>query len=480
MQITKLRKYENTKSVLMVPFRVFVLSWFRDLHFGLVFLFLLASPAWADDKQSETRAAWLKEHAAALKSIDPGEVDFADLDGFGKAIGDSRIVMLGEQTHGDGATLHAKTRMIKYLHEKKGFDVLAFESGLYDCRKAWELLREGKLKPYEAVSHGVFGIWTRSEQVQPLIEYLGEQVKGKNPLELAGFDCQFTAAASAKFLPGELAVFLGKVDAISAEQRSAVVAGCKRLAATSSGPLDEAQAAEFVAAFAAARKALDGLKPTETIKASELAFWQQFLASAAVFCEAQTFLQKKDMPSQQKYGTARDGQMAKNLIWLANNLYPKRKIIVWAASFHTQRNQAQVEALDKGPLAGKEGQKTVPIYKDTVTMGHDTWKALGKEIYSVAFIAAEGEWHLPWWNEGRKLAPPMSGSLEEAFVKAGFDNAFLNLRDLPDDGKWLKSRLVARPMGHGEMEAHWTQVFDAFVFTRKMFGSKRIPAPDMK
>src|SRR5262249_13737128 len=147
-----------------------------------------------------------------------------------------------------------------------------------------------------------------------------------------------------------------------------------RLAAASSGPLDEGPAAEVVAAFAVARKALDNVKATETVKETELAFWRQFLASATVFCEAQVFLQKKDMPSQQKYGTARDGQMAKNLIWLANSLYPKRKIIVWAASFHTQRNQAQVEAIDKGPLSGTEGQKTVPIYKDTVTMGHDVWK----------------------------------------------------------------------------------------------------------
>ncbi len=82
-----------------------------------------------DDRQN-----WAKTAPIPLKSIDPNETDFADLDGFGKAVGDARIVFLGEQTHGDGATFHAKTRLIKYLHETKGFDVLAFESGLMDCQ----------------------------------------------------------------------------------------------------------------------------------------------------------------------------------------------------------------------------------------------------------------------------------------------------------------------------------------------------------
>src|SRR5262249_31840131 len=125
----------------------------------------------------EERVAWLKSHAAAIRSIDPDDADFIDLEPFRRAIGDARIVLLGEQTHGDGATFHAKTRLIRFLHEKCGFDVLAFESGLYDCHKAWTLLREGKVSPAKAVANGVFAIWTQSEQVRPLIEYLGKQAK---------------------------------------------------------------------------------------------------------------------------------------------------------------------------------------------------------------------------------------------------------------------------------------------------------------
>src|SRR4051812_14855097 len=90
---------------------------------------LLAAPLLADD-----RTDWVKKNAVPLTSVEPADDDtFADLEAFGKAVGDSRIVFLGEQTHGDGATFLAKTRLIRYLHAKKGFDVLAFESGFYDC-----------------------------------------------------------------------------------------------------------------------------------------------------------------------------------------------------------------------------------------------------------------------------------------------------------------------------------------------------------
>jgi erythromycin esterase len=167
-----------------------------------------AKPSSAD---IDARVAWLKSHTSALRSIDPANEDFSDLEPIRYAIGDRRIVQLSEQSHGDGSTFHARTRLIKFLHQKCGFDVLAFESGLYDCRKAWELLREGKMSHRDAISNGVFDIWVSSQEVQPLIEYLGQQANGKHPLEICGFDCQFTAQASAKYLPAEIDAFLSKL-----------------------------------------------------------------------------------------------------------------------------------------------------------------------------------------------------------------------------------------------------------------------------
>src|SRR5687767_7885431 len=108
-------------------------------------IFLVACAAlWFPQRlPADERAEWVKQHAVRLRSLDPADRDFADLAPLKALIGKARVVMLGEQTHGDGATFLGKTRLIEFLHAEMGFDVLCFESGLYDCDRAWAALRQG-------------------------------------------------------------------------------------------------------------------------------------------------------------------------------------------------------------------------------------------------------------------------------------------------------------------------------------------------
>ncbi|MGH9894114.1 MAG: erythromycin esterase family protein, partial [bacterium] len=66
-----------------------------------------------------------------VRSIDPADEDFKDLEPLIKAIGSARVVQLGEPSHGAGSSFAAKARLIKFLHRRMGFDVVAWESGLY-------------------------------------------------------------------------------------------------------------------------------------------------------------------------------------------------------------------------------------------------------------------------------------------------------------------------------------------------------------
>jgi erythromycin esterase len=122
----------------------------------------------------DPRVTWLAAHAVPLRSIDSADNDFHDLEPLRETLKGVRVVMLGEQSHGDGTTFLAKTRLIRFLHERMGFDVLAFESGFYDCPKAWDLLAHGE-EARKAIPRGVFAIWTASRQVQPLLDYLGRR-----------------------------------------------------------------------------------------------------------------------------------------------------------------------------------------------------------------------------------------------------------------------------------------------------------------
>jgi erythromycin esterase len=419
---------------------------------------LAQEPAGPDQ---EARVAWLKKHAINVRSIDPNDDDFADLEPLRKVIGDARVVQLGEQSHGDGAAFHAKARLVKFLHQKMGFDVLAFESGLYDCRKAWALLKDGK-DPYEAVRQGVFGIWTASEQFQPVIDYLGKAAKSDRPLELCGFDCQFSARASRDHLLDDVKAVLAHLDekALNAPTRATLLEALDGLVKDQGEPAPAVQE-EQRKALAAFAKALAAAQPGPKLSAEELAFWRQLAASNVAQAESHWLGKKPGKIDYIALTNARDPQMAKNLVWLAREAYPKRKIIVWAASLHLMRNPATVK-----PLKGLPAD----YYKDVVTMGHEVWKALGKETYTLAFVAAEGQAGRPW-DKPWKLQPVEAGSLEGLLVAAGFTNAVVDFRHLDGSGAWLRQKLTSRPLGHSDMAADWTNVFDGVVFTRTMFPS---------
>lgn len=84
--------------------------------------------------------------------------DFSDLMPLKALIGSARVVALGEQSHGDGSTFKAKCRLVRFLHQEMNFDVLAWESGLFDCRRVDEMFAKG-VEPADvakiAHEHGV-------------------------------------------------------------------------------------------------------------------------------------------------------------------------------------------------------------------------------------------------------------------------------------------------------------------------------------
>src|SRR5262249_22192556 len=135
-------------------------------------------------------------------------------------------------------------------------------------------------------------------------------------------------------------------------------------------------------ALAAFGRALAAAKPSAGLPPNELAFWRQLAASTAAQAEVHWVGKREGKVDYIALTNLRDPQMARNLVWLAREAYPKRKLIVWAASFHLMRNPATVQ-----PLRGLPAD----YYRDVVTMGHEVWKALGRETYTLAFVAAEGE-----------------------------------------------------------------------------------------
>jgi erythromycin esterase len=411
----------------------------------------------AQERNADARMQWLAAHAAPIATIQPVSDDFADLEPFRQAVGDARVVMLGEQSHGDGATFLAKTRLIEFLHREMGFDVLVFESGLYDCRKAWDLLRHGE-DAKTAAARCLFDIWSNSQQVQPLLDYLDTASRTDHPLELAGFDMQPNGSASRDFLLADLTAFVTRHDtALAAEPAFHSVSTTIEMLFTNPAAwrsLPPEDRAAFRRAVATVRERLvEGSLPGDTA-----AFWAQQLKSLGRFCEFAWGLNPRQIDPA--IANMRDEQMADNLTWLATHQYPTRRLIVWGATSHLIRNRQTI--------ANNGAPNMIP-------MGHHLLETLGDDVYTVMFTSYTG-------RQGAALegargaaqeigeAPP--GSLEDLFNRTGYEYAFLDLRRLPAGGEWLRDSLTGLPLGHAPMAADWTRVADALFFIREMRPSR--------
>lgn len=447
----------------------------------------------------------LKEVAYPIATIDPASDDFGDLEPLLQKIGTARVVLLGEPSHGDGATFLAKSRLIKFLHQRAGFDVVAFESGLYDCKRVNDGFRE-ESNWSAAVSRGVFGIWSQSEQCRPLFQYImdthtgafAKEHPGLQPLTLAGFDSQFTSAIrNSPFFEDLEEFFVRAPGVINGDQADRLTQLKVWHIESNFKPLeyDEEQLSEEDREVLARARAANREQTKELLEniadvvaamdmdlkqphgkllthhsPQKVAFTRQCLLSLAAYTRQVDRSGAKSDTEKPEENNLRDKAMADNLLFLANTMYPGKRIIVWAASFH-----------NAWAIEGIQWPDVPNAYASTKTMGGHLKAALGPDVYSIMFTAAQGEVGRPWTGPSPIEAAP-KGSLEYLCKKANFQHCFIDLRSInPDEhasAQWLTQPLVARPLGYSPMTAVWTEHTDAFFFSQTMTPSTKAATPD--
>jgi len=384
--------------------------------------------------------------------------DYEDLDAFGRAVGDARVVLLGEASHGDGATLQLKSRLVRYLHEQKGFDVLVFESGLYDCLRAGEEILEGA-DAVDWSSRAIFDVWSHSAQVRPLLEYLGRSVKDGRPLQLAGFDVQASGDVSTELLVDDLEAFLSEADPalLHTEEWRIASSGLRDLFSDAKAwrTQDDARFERTVAAVASLETSLREPSPGDPRQARLAEFWAQNLASLGELLRFVRTLDPDDLASLREAAPIRERAMARNLLWLVERHFAERKIVVWGATAHVSRNRDAIETGASGAM---------------VPMGQEIWDALGERSYVVGFTSFEGTSGVPTKGEDgplRDIGVAPENSLEDLLARAGYEAGFVDLRSA-NATSVLASPILARPLGHAPMKARWGRVLDGLFFIRRM------------
>jgi erythromycin esterase len=401
----------------------------------LALLFLFNFSAYA---QERSILELTEDQIIDLGSVEANDENFQGFDQLKVLLDGVEIVMLGEQSHGEGTAYLTKTKLIKYLHREMGFDILAFESGIYDCRKAWEAIENG-MDAQEAMAKSIVYLWSLTEEFAPLADYIEEQVGTTRELRIEGFDGRFMDSFTKEGLIADLEQFVASMD-------SALVASAewKHLVEAIELYIPYDRKALKKRATEQDTLCLDRLisRLDSTIKTEEAEFWNQVMRNLKSALISAAF--DRDL---------RDAQMAENLLWLkAQN--PDSKIICWGATSHFLYRSEEVHM--RGLIVRMLGGN---YYKDQRMMGDYVKAHFGEKLYTIGFTAYEGQYGL---NREAKIKPAKEGTFEYELAKLKADNfllPFTAIDTIP---------LPSRPLGNYYMTNDISRVMDAVIFNRTM------------
>jgi len=400
-----------------------------------------------DSLRSDPRVAWLAQHAIPLRSLAPDDDDFTDLEPLREAIGDARVVLLGEESHGSGTTVRAKSRLVRFLHREMGFDVVAFESSLYGMWKVWQLMQAGHdpgFRSYDA-------------DFQPLARYLGQQAVGPHPLEVSGVDFQFSGTLSDQQLVSELRELVAR-EHLGEEGKNLVSGFWTTLSGFVSDTIPSWPIQQDVLSdlrSLAERLTIAG-ETRSVAEGRTLRLWAQVSRSLAEYMAFDWI---------ESYNDRRDRQMDRNLAWLAREYFPGRKIIVWAANTHVFRHP------DRLPQA---------TIVSSVGMDRAIWEAFGDSSFVIAATAYSGQYRRIGGGPPSMTFTVVSDQdptfeLEELLAATGLEQAVVSLRNLPPGGDWLRSPILSQIWAYQSVLVTWPDHADAILFMRAATPRARIP-----
>jgi len=379
-----------------------------------------------------------------ISTIDPQNDNYSDLIPMLKSIADSRIVMLGEFTHACKEINELKIRIIKFLYEKMDFDVLVFESdfaGMTAMNFQKDTMSEERM-----IYQGFLSLW-HTEEYKDFMKWIAL----KKP-ETTGLDPQWLTSGFKNFIRKKPA----SIDSNMAnrlwqlETRYEEFVGLMKKTNVRNSDALKSRRDSLVDNYNMLRDLFSQQKRIHAINKSvikELDFFiktfENRISYLMYFTKFKTELPRRFFE--------RNNQMAHNLAWLADTIYPNRKIIVSAHNYHIAYENPEVKVM----------AQLLP-------------EALKKQAYSIAFFGGEGYYANNSGNP-KPIAQLNAGSLRHILLKTNMDQLFL---DISREKMNARNKWLFRPI---EIEGFATLSGNKFINLKKSFDGiffiKNISAP---
>lgn len=350
---------------------------------------------------------------------------------------DTRVVALGDVTHGEGSVMEMNIELIKFLHEEMGFNTIAFESGIYDVYKAQKVI-EASGDVGEAIRNSIFSIWTNTCEFQELIKYISE-----NKLKIVGFDYQLTGEYSTYESVDDLQALLRMYGLNAGIDFELIENVFISFGEYFSFPKKTVDYNQFQTELDKINKQLQYLK-SRNVKDIDL--WLQFLKSTEKLAK-DYYENNPSSYSQEEFkapmSNPRDAQMADNLLfYLKKN--PEAKVVCWGASAHF--------ANDLTTTRNSELEQYRP-------MGSYLKKELGPSFCAVAPIIASGTHGV--FEPTDTIKNLTKKSIESQLNQ---NDSFYQFIDL--NSEKYQTPFVSYAIEYTPFKAKWNDVFDAFIFLK--------------
>jgi protein-L-isoaspartate(D-aspartate) O-methyltransferase len=443
------------------------------------FVPLVGAEGWTPQGQ---RAAKPVDGTAARAILSSSEefssIDSVDLKPMLKRIGDARVVLLGEATHGTSEFYRMRERISRELIEHKGFNFIAIEGDWPDAACIDRYVRYSTVQPTEWMAFARFPVWMwRNREVRQFVDWLRTHnggVKQSERVAFHGLDLYSLYNSIQSVL-----TYLDSVDPKTAE-----------VARRRYGCLTPWQSDPAVYGHATLTGKYHTCEHEVTSMLTELLKKRQVYAehdgerfldavqNARLVANAERYYRIMYYGSRASWNL-RDGHMFETLKNLLSFHGPRSKGIVWAHNSHVGDSAA-----------------TEMSARDEYNIGHLCREEFGRASYSVGFgtntgtVAAASNWDEPM--QIKTVRPALAGSYERLCHETGAPRFLLPLREVGPGSRaaqLLKPRLeraigvIYRP--ETELQSHYFEAllprqFDEYIWFDETKAVTPIDAEELK
>lgn len=433
---------------------------------------------------SQNTLTWLQKNVIPISTIDQYVNNTKEYAPLKKILQDKDIILLGEEDHVFATTFESKTKLIKFLHDEMGFNVLAFEYDLYSLSNSYDkAITENNPA---ILQNSIWPFWGRAKATESLFPYILSAAK-KSPLKVVGFDCQTFSEYP----------LIETIDSYLKIKKSPIVNYPYYLRFTKIFKQAYAEASAYQYKIDEQQKLLlfnviddilfemnlDKNKAKQSLVLNQALFnfrnnlnnlWLDQPSNYATFGQA--------IPDTSLYGfvatrqsmganNRRDKLMAENIKWIKEVLYPGEKIIIWAASEHTIYNRHLATFHNMLVDTSFPFHSRFKYNKGYKTMGTYVKEYYGEKVYNLGFTTLGGQVDFDRSGNNPALAeiPVGENSFESILVKLKIKNGIIDLdkRKLPAEiaDSTLFHNIIG---GFPNMSGNISTFFDGIFFIRTM------------